>query len=58
MVRRVGINKEVALIGGVSHNPGFVDSLNRGLETQVVVPPDPEYVGALGAAIVAGERSQ
>ena len=58
MVRRVGIAEEVALIGGVSHNPGFVDALSRALETQVVVPEDPEYVGALGAAIVAGERSQ
>jgi benzoyl-CoA reductase subunit D len=58
MVRRVGINEDVALIGGVSYNPGFVDSLNRGLETEVVIPKDPEYVGALGAAIVAGERGK
>jgi benzoyl-CoA reductase subunit D len=56
MVRRVGINEGVALIGGVSHNPGFVDALNRGLETTVVVPENPEYVGALGAAITASER--
>jgi benzoyl-CoA reductase subunit D len=56
MVRRVGVNKEVALVGGASHNPGFVDALNRGLEVQVTVPENPEYVGALGAAIVAGER--
>jgi len=58
MVRRVGINKEVALVGGLSHNPGFVDALNRGLETQVVIPENPDYIGALGAAIAAGERSQ
>ena len=56
MVRRVGINEEVALVGGVSYNPGFVDALSRGLETKVIVPEDSEYVGALGAAIVAGER--
>jgi benzoyl-CoA reductase subunit D len=56
MVRRVGINNDVALIGGVSYNPGFVDSLKRGLETDVIVPDNAEYVGALGAAIVAGER--
>jgi len=56
MVRRVGINKEVALVGGVSHNPGFVDALRRGLEVSVVVPEDPDYVGALGAALVAQER--
>jgi len=56
MVRRVGINEEIALVGGVSYNPGFVDALSRGLETKVIVPEDSEYVGALGAAIVAGER--
>jgi benzoyl-CoA reductase subunit D len=58
MVRRVGVNQQVALVGGVSHNPGFVDALNRGLEIQVIVPESPEYVGALGAAIVASERSK
>jgi predicted CoA-substrate-specific enzyme activase len=58
MVRRVGINKDVALVGGVSYNPGFVDSLNRGLETKVIVPEHAEYAGALGAAIIAGERGK
>jgi benzoyl-CoA reductase subunit D len=58
MVRRVGIEEEVALVGGVSHNPGFVDALKRGLETKVNVPENPEYIGALGAAIIAGERNQ
>lgn len=58
MVRRVGINKDIALVGGVSYNPGFVDSLNRGLEMEVIVPDNPEFVGALGAAILAGERGK
>jgi predicted CoA-substrate-specific enzyme activase len=58
MVRRVGINEGVALVGGVSHNPGFIDALNRALETTVVVPQNPDYVGALGAAIIASERSR
>ncbi len=58
MVRRVGINERIALVGGVSHNPGFVDALRRGLEAEVIVPDDPEYVGALGAAIIAGERNR
>ena len=58
MVRRVGINKDIALAGGVSYNPGFVDSLNRGLEMEVIVPDNPEYVGVLGAAILAGERGK
>lgn len=57
MVRRVGIEQKVVLIGGVAYNPGFVDSLRRALDSDVIVPQDPEYVGALGAAVVAGERS-
>ncbi|MEE9554864.1 MAG: acyl-CoA dehydratase activase [candidate division Zixibacteria bacterium] len=58
MVRRVGINEDVALVGGVSYNPGFVDSLKRGLETTVVIPDQAEYIGALGAALAAGERGE
>jgi benzoyl-CoA reductase subunit D len=58
MVRRVGIEQDIVLVGGLSHNPGFVDALNRSLETTVAVPIDPEYVGALGAALVAVERNQ
>jgi benzoyl-CoA reductase subunit D len=54
MVRRVGIEKEVALIGGVAHNVGFVEALKRSLETdKVYIPEDPETVGALGAALLA-----
>lgn len=56
MVRRVGINKDIALVGGVSYNTGFLDSLKRGLETDVMVPKNPEYVSALGAALAAKER--
>ena len=58
MIRRVGVNEDVALIGGVAHDPGFVDSLRRGLETDVIIPENPEYVGALGAALAATERNE
>lgn len=58
MIRRVGIEKDIVLVGGLSYNPGFVDALNRGLEAEVHVPADPEYVGALGAALTAGERNR
>ena len=53
MVRKIGFNKDVVLAGGVANNIGFVDSLNKDLELEVVVPEDPEYVGALGAALAA-----
>ena len=51
MVRRVGIEKDIILIGGVARNRGFVDALNRNLELEVIVPEEPEYVSALGAAL-------
>jgi benzoyl-CoA reductase subunit D len=56
MVRRVGLEKEVMLIGGLARNVGFLESLKRELQTAVLVPEDPEYVSALGAAILAAGR--
>jgi benzoyl-CoA reductase subunit D len=56
MVRRVGIEEKIALIGGVAYNVGFVKSLEEDLETKVLIPERPEFVGALGAALVAAER--
>ena len=53
MVRKIGFDKDVVLIGGVANNVGFVDSLNNDLGLKVVVPENPEYVGALGAALAA-----
>lgn len=56
MARRVGIEEDVVLIGGMVHNPGFVSSLKSALGVDKVLLPDmPEYVGALGAALIAAE---
>ncbi|HUW65681.1 MAG TPA: acyl-CoA dehydratase activase [Spirochaetia bacterium] len=57
MTRRVGVEKEVVLIGGVAHNVGFVKGLEEGLELKVVIPEGPEYVTALGAACAAREKA-
>jgi len=56
MVRRVGIEKDVVLIGGMAKNIGFIDSFNRGLGLQIKIPDEPEFVGALGAALLAAEN--
>jgi len=46
----------VILIGGMVHNPGFVQSLKGALGVEKVHLPDmPEYVSALGAALIAAE---
>jgi benzoyl-CoA reductase subunit D len=55
LARKIGFQPDVVLIGGVAHNVGFVDSLQRALECEVVIPDDPEYMGALGAALAAAE---
>lgn len=55
MVRRVGIVPEVALVGAVSRNVGFVDALKRGLQKDILIPENAEFAGALGAALVATE---
>ena len=55
MTRRVGIEKDVVLVGGVGNNVGFVKSLEDGLGVEVFVPENPEFVGAIGAALIARE---
>jgi benzoyl-CoA reductase subunit D len=57
MVRRVGLQKEVAMIGGLAKNSGFVRSLERDLEVKILLPEShPDFVSALGAAIAAVEK--
>jgi predicted CoA-substrate-specific enzyme activase len=53
MTRRLGVEEKVILIGGVAQNAGFVDCLKRRLGVDVVVPENPQIVGALGAALLA-----
>jgi benzoyl-CoA reductase subunit D len=60
MVRQLGVNEDVVLIGGVARNPGYVEFMRRELKLEKICIPDaPEYVGAVGAALVAaGKASQ
>jgi predicted CoA-substrate-specific enzyme activase len=53
MVRRVGVRPKVGMSGGVAKNPGVVRVLERLLGTPIVIPPEPQIVGALGAALFA-----
>jgi predicted CoA-substrate-specific enzyme activase len=53
VARIVGLENDVVMIGGVALNAGFIDSLKRDLKMDVIVPADPDYVGAIGAAVAA-----
>ncbi|MBI2890696.1 MAG: 2-hydroxyglutaryl-CoA dehydratase [Nitrospirae bacterium] len=46
----------VAMSGGVARNAGVVRAIGEVLKCGVVVPPEPDTVGALGAALIARER--
>jgi benzoyl-CoA reductase subunit D len=56
MIRRIGVNEDVVMLGGVSYNLGFVEGMKRELKVgKIYIPAEPEYGEAVGAAIVAGE---
>ena len=56
MVRRVGVEERFVFAGGVAHNPCLCQLFAESLGVAVTVPHDPQIVGALGAAIVAGSE--
>jgi len=59
MIRRIGVNEDVALLGGLARNPGFVASITRQLNVnRLYTPPDPEFGAAVGAAVSAAETSK
>ncbi|MBC8457118.1 MAG: CoA activase [Deltaproteobacteria bacterium] len=58
MIRRIGVNEDIVMIGGVGLNPGFVGSLKTQLEIdKVYIPDDPAFSAAVGAAVVAKEEA-
>jgi predicted CoA-substrate-specific enzyme activase len=57
MLRRVGAAAPVLFAGGVAHNPCVRALLEEQLGTAVIVPEQPDLVGALGAAL-HGQRSR
>ena len=58
MVRRLGIAPDIVLIGGVAKDVGFVDSLKRRLGMELLIPEEPIYAGAVGAALIATKRAE
>jgi len=52
MLRRLKIEREVALTGGGAKNVGLVKALEAKLGFAVQVPPEPLLTGAIGAALL------
>jgi benzoyl-CoA reductase subunit D len=58
MIFRLGLTPEVVLVGGVAKDVGFVASLKRKLGVEILIPEQPEFAGALGAALAAASRTK
>jgi len=57
MIRRIGVNPDIVMIGGMAYNPGFVTALQRELGVQKIYTPDkPDFAAAAGAAVVAASN--
>jgi activator of 2-hydroxyglutaryl-CoA dehydratase len=57
MIERVGAEPPLVFAGGVAWNPCIVRLLEQELATTLLVPPEPDMVGALGAALHAATRT-
>jgi predicted CoA-substrate-specific enzyme activase len=55
LVRRLGIEPDLVLTGGVAKNIGMVEAMKQNLGCEIFVPEEPLLTGALGAAILAKE---
>ena len=56
LLKRVGMQKELTLIGGVARQRGMIKALEERLQVQVHVPEDCDSVCALGAALLGRQR--
>jgi predicted CoA-substrate-specific enzyme activase len=57
MVRKVGLEEEVTVSGGCAKNRGLIVALEKKLGVRVkALGMDPQVIGALGAALIAGRR--
>jgi len=59
MIRRIGVNPDIVMLGGLAYNPGFVTALHRELVVDKIYTPEvPEFGAAVGAAAVAAKDGQ
>lgn len=57
LVDRVGLEEQCAVSGGGGLNVGLVKSIEDKLGVKLLVPPQPQLVTALGAAVLAEEEA-
>jgi benzoyl-CoA reductase subunit D len=56
IIRRIGLQEDVVLIGGLARGPGFLSAMRRQLNvSRICVPDHPEFGAAVGAAVLAAD---
>ncbi|MEW6665993.1 MAG: acyl-CoA dehydratase activase [Thermodesulfobacteriota bacterium] len=55
LLERMGVEAETAMVGGGARDAGLVKALEEMRGHSILVPPEPQMTGALGAAIIASE---
>ena len=58
MCKRIGVDRDVAAVGGVALNGGLVKILEEEMGFRILVPDVPQIIAALGAAIIARENME
>ena len=56
LLKRVGLETEFMMTGGVAKNAGVVRAVEEKLGTKLYICPEPEIVGAAGAALYALDK--
>ncbi len=54
MGKPVGFKKDVVFTGGVAKNVGMKKAIEDEIGVEILIPEEPQIIGALGAAILAG----
>ena len=57
LAARVGVTDDVVMGGGVAQNAGVVRAIEKQLKHKVIVAPNPQITGAVGAALFAYQKA-
>ncbi len=56
LLKKITIEKDFTITGGIAKNSGMVDKITRKIGIEPLLAEDPQLIGALGAAIYAREK--
>jgi len=58
LIKRLGLVEEFSICGGIAKNIGIVKRLERNLGVKSYIAPEPQIIGALGAALLAKDLAR